>query len=598
MDEQMLLCTLLPFKNFEYLPDEATFLESSDIHIVWRTNEIRICSPDSRLFSVSIPSCTWHLLLMFKFCKLFVIFYQGQPAGIRVYTTLSIHQNYVEKSLCDTQFLSFETCLAKVLYSTVFTIEKPHPKKKKLYQDLSLRTFEIDPSAPVSEDLIWCFIDMTFKPKNEKHVSKTASVRPSYLVANCTEHWRETLLDTVKKFGQTILIITDEPSAWPNTVPFTEQPLQDIKNYIFTITSEDLKEQYILYIELMENVSKVCTKLYGSSSAHQSKRILLHNLVPKLVNFSIPVHMHLFTTVVLDNAECLRYTNTLPNACSKNWVNVFYDNDNSKPMHLKPSQLSKLTSLSNEYLPLLQSSDFLTCLSVPKQLLRKYRVYGHLVRNGPIEDRIEKLFPMGCPIKPVEAIQRFSGKPMPGTFAAELLTSHFQRLGSSLGEYSSSGQTHFINKEFVNEALNGSKSCCICFDDLCSEFHFAVCGHIYCKECSTNYFKMDWSQNKPKDCAMCRVKLLLGDLFFVEDIVQFKPLLSTKETCIVAFKNSMRSKNLSEWEENNYTTKNTIASNINVLSVKNILSREPHNLHVFYTNEEANLFFQLKNNFC
>lgn len=622
MEEQILLCTLLPFRPIELL-DYGPYIESPNpIQIIWRTNELRFVDIESRSLVLGMQDfadTSWTHLLGLPYCKLNVIYnVLRKPVGIRLYLLKEIILDcYRENAMCGTNFMAFEFSLAECLKNGFYTIEPKQTSKKKVIHDWLVKPIDLTLVAIV-DTLHWCFVDLCFKT-SEPRPPKTFYMKPTVLVSTMTNHWREILLDQLSKYNSNMLIITRSPELWPsyckmiqaNGLEFSQnENIRSIEEKnIYMASPALLNRNFEKRLELLDLVSSLSTNIYVNRKPHQIHRLLVDNLAKKFPSFKMPVDFHTFSAVLLDDFNTLDIIDILPQSMTKRWINIAYDKTHTKPRQLSYKQLKysiRLETplhLSAVYLPLLygRTDSFLSTIEVPKNILRRYRIFGHLVRNAPIEDRIKKLFPNGCPLNMEDSIQRFSAKPMPKKIAADLITRHFQTLGSSLGEYSLplGAPITPISADYVNKAMKTTpRECAICFEALTDSFRFSICGHVYCKDCTSVYFKPEWSLGKTKECCMCRLNLLTADVFSIEAISddEYSSVLGSKAQSIQNFLGSTKGR-CSYWPNIN-DSKTIIVDSVKTCFPELIVKHPgPLNLHVFYLSEESDVFLNLQSNF-
>ena len=621
--EQMLLCTLLPFVKYCDTLGSDVFTESTAIQIVWRTNEVRVSGPESKSFIYAMSEfidTSWMHLVGSQFCKLNVLFSGEEAIGIRLYLLgPQIDACFKESELCSTQFMAFEFSLSDCLKRAYFYLESATNKKKSFllhHTDFSPKTLSVSSLISITDEVQWCFKDFTFKMGPTEDVEKnhitTLNFDSIVLAANATNHWRCTLLEQTKQYAvgeNKLLIITDDPTKWPcNIVQVSENGHTLNANGIFIASSETILSNFRKQIELLDMVKVISANIFISRSESQIRRILVTNLAKKLPLFNLPLHFHKYSAIILDNFSDLQHVDLLPRNLTNRWIKVIHENDCTRPTHLSHDQLKLALNIESKVLlPLVwaPTSSTLISIKIPKQILRRFRIIGHPIRDGIVEERIARAFPNGCPLKNEDAIQRFSGTSMPGTLAAEYLTRHFQRLGSSVGEYSlpmTNAGVSVINKEFVNKSLNSEKKeCCICYESLADEFNFTVCGHLYCGECSKTYFQSEFAQNKTKECAICRVNLMIADVFRIKSFsseAPFVSVLGSKAHSIQTFTKCMRNKNVAYWSQEGDSAKNIIVDNVYSCTVNSILKKNgPLNLHIFYTKDEYAAYQLLQKNF-
>jgi len=310
-----------------------------------------------------------------------------------------------------------------------------------------------------------------------------------------------------------------------------------------------------------------------------------------------------------DDVELVDIASFMPmsNRCLK----IVRDNVNTRPKVLSATQASKLMDLHASYMPHFINSLDIVCVPIPNSVLRKFRVLCHVTKNGPIEERIQRTFSSKyCPIPMSDAIQRFSGRPVPTEVGLTMIKKHYSRVIVSLGSFlSPSENSQGLSEEFaITSYQKEAKSCSICFDALDKTFSFSICGHVYCNDCCRQQFSEEWSANKTKECAACRTPLLMGDIIHCDTFTKktpFVPALASKETLIKSFVSGLRN----QYEVYSDTErisvdwpKHVLVTDINALRASDIVKKyamAPHtvNLQVFITANETSQYLQFEQSF-
>ena len=148
-----------------------------------------------------------------------------------------------------------------------------------------------------------------------------------------------------------------------------------------------------------------------------------------------------------------------------------------------------------------------------------------------------------------DTLRRFSGKTVTRIDAEALAKAHFDRVTISLGSFIGLDESNVLSMPYSLRAFSDAiNSCMICFEAVGPKYSISICGHTFCKDCSKMHFSSEWLLLKPKDCAACRVPLLSGDVFFIDEDSKLVPTISSKQLSIDNFFKSMRTlTNVSTW---------------------------------------------------
>ena len=620
MQEQIqYLATIFPFAGYriENFCD-GPITEIHNVQISWRSSEVRIINSEVKVYSYNIAhfvGTSWIHLIGQPYCKIVALFSitDEEPFAFRIYLVKNL---FLQSIITKQVFMAFEYSLAECLKELSYMTENLTKAKKKQF-DLSAKTFEIEKSLYINDSIYWNFNDLIFDTfKQEK---KIITIDPVYLVSNTTDHWRQSVVDQLNhKFPNgLLLLVTENPQAWlslNSVLPFEIMNPYGVRQSfqigIVLATKNLIKENQEHAKHLLDLLTEISKCIYLNRNEAQIKKILNFNLVPKFPSFTRPLDTIKFSANVLDNV----WEPEIKKLYS-NWVILAYDEHSTRPSKLNASQINSLTLEAPFLWP--HHSNFVSSIGVPKTILRKFRIYGHHIKHSLTEKLIYKLFPFGCPLPANQAIQRFSGDPVPLNIARDLLVNHFSRLSSTLGEYSlpMSSDISIVKFSFVDSSLKDTqKACSICLDSLEKQFSFAICGHIYCNECSTKFFKDEFAQQKHKECAMCRTTLLSADVLNIDDEKPYVPALTSKQNAIQSFLKATKIANVKLWKDFSFggpsvnnveeinNAKCLIVEKPFECSARAILDlfSETQNiitLNVFYTNDEKKYFFNLKSSF-
>ena len=649
-NEQMYLCTLTPFKtsfDFEGSVEAA-------VAINWRYNEVKFTGPggSSSIGMTSMRSSSWLNLCGNPFCKITAVLRQTDlvPLGIRIFLQKEpivnvIGQKAVGLSEAHIQFHTFEAHLETVLGGS-YVIETI-ASKKKTFDPVERFKVDVPVGLKLADGLFWSFRDLTFT-REQPEAFVIDRIRPTALVSDCTDEWRDQVLSLVSKKKTVVssdlvqlhhvsLVVTMEPHKWRSTAgPYLEfmsrgLPICDLEQAsVVTITPTNLQLGIANAYNLIESIEYAMKSTTGQ--AHRTKtqvrRVITENLIPKLPSFVVPVSMIQFGSIVFDDIEQMGHISSylLDNQALR-FLQVV-KTSLTKPKALTRDQLVKCYTCHAPFVvPHLEAvleTSILT-VPVPKSTLRKVRILGHPVKNGPIEDRISKMFSQRySPVSLADNLQRFSGRLMPKDVAEGLIQRHFQRTTVSLGTFveASSAQDTPISSAFVErQLLQDTTTCCVCFESLgagsatgsatgsaSGPTTFTICGHSYCKDCTRQHFLTEWNSGRSKECGQCRHLLSVGDTFLLGPFSAEKPYVPTVTAMSSAMNNFLSSCRVQPklWSPNTLyepSVKTLISNDVSKIDAKALLqtfSRSPQQnvtLHVFYTSDETTDFQRLQNAF-
>lgn len=639
-NEQMYLCTLLPFEDED---DFESCLESS-IQTNWRNNEIKFVSALGTyvLPIANMRTSEWLNLCSAPYCKLVALLRASDfaPLGVRVILNRELivtaydSLNELRPDEKD-QFFNFEASL-HTCCGTTYYLENLDKKRRSLaWDNQNRKNVDIQMSLKLSENVFWSFITNAFTRECPDNLFLN-EIRPTALVSNCTETWRAHILERAQivKTSKTqipssesivahgiTLVVTDDVDKWPQALQYDKRGLQmcDIE-YANTncqcllITPSCLQSNIHSLYNLYETVEYSMKSASGLSrrTKSQVKRTIVESLVKKFPTFVVPATLIQYGCIVIDDFEKNAFIkDILGPLASLRWIQV------CKSTVTKPKKLTfyqqALCYPGHGYAKAhiqraIESSVLI--VQVPKSILRKIRIIGHLVKNGPIEERIARMFVKSvCPVGAKDSLQRFSGKAMPKEFAKGLIERHFGRATISLATFAEPIKPNEseISRKFVMESLDLHKTCAVCFDaidDTTQVYTFTICGHVYCKECVKQLFHSEWNQCKSKECGQCRHLLSLGDAFAIQpDDKPFVEATSSMQAAMSNFLTGLRTSTQAYDASVDYdiNVKNVVTNQIWKLQATDLLQKfsghHSVSVHVFYTPEETGQFVELQNSF-
>ena len=108
------------------------------------------------------------------------------------------------------------------------------------------------------------------------------------------------------------------------------------------------------------------------------------------------------------------------------------------------------------------------------------------------------------------------------------------------------------------------------------------------------HFNNEWLLLRPKECPSCRIPILLGDSFFIDENPKGLLTVSAKQLAIDNFLGTMRSlSNVAIWPQvNNNFVKHIVITDVSQCRPIDLIkeySDRPNNfsVHVFYSAEQA-----------
>lgn len=637
--KQMLLCTICPFSE-QYF--STVFLEAS-INVNFRSRELKFTNAlgTSTSWDISkLRSTEWLGLIGAPYCKLVALMdtISLEPMAIRIYILKEKMMEELADGLCGSNVLSFETILGNTILESSYFIE-PEKKRRQVSSDLSIKTLGATATVKICDDLFWSFNDLVFV-REAGEIIKIDS-KPVALVSDVVDQWKPEILNHMKALAPMYrrakttrsasqassdglicasglsLIVTKHVASWTSCATsenfaVIEATNTGISNHfcsmndaVVIVSPEVLLANIASYQDLMDTLEVALNNTIFTISPRgpQVKRFFTEKLCLKFKNIDVPLNIIQFGSIIIDDIddpETLDSMNLLEARQAPRWLQIIRDPMNTKPKGLTRDQASLALwghKKPNNLLPMFLNLIDLTTIGIPKSVLRKFKVFGHLIKNGPVEERISKVFQTRyCPLPLNDSIQRFSGRPVTPAIARDLMLRHQERLATSLGGFlDTANEVTTISSDFANSSLYGPKSCAICFDGLESQFSISICGHVYCKVCCDHQFGLEWSQNKAKDCASCRAPLVYGDVLHVDPTLKdFSPALPSKESCVANFLAGLKGAPVA------YLTcladkkpKHLIITDVGSVSVSEIIQKyrdQSLNIQIFYNQIETSAY--------
>ena len=599
------LCTLLPFDAERLSGSEV----QANVQVNYRTQEIKFTFDSGISTSINVHHCNYAFtsLLGLPFCKLVALMDDSVPVAIRIYLQKdAISQDHEISKWCSTDFMSFESLLADVIRNTAYLIE-PQPRKKSAHACVNL---DVIMSVQVAEGLHYSIVDKTFMRQAQQSFSVV--FRHTLVVCTITDHWITDIVHQIFKKRGPKLIVTKHSDKWQRVLQDLDKPFMHLRSVglpanVFLLAPDmvvvadpvDIAANEQSEIKMCEMIRTAFDILNEEErSVHQIQRFVDHHLATKLPTFDLPLQHFTFSTVVLDDMDCseIQAADVISAFDDASVLQVFWS-DRPKPEGLSLLQKSVALRRKSESIihRLSGLMDFHTqIVPISKKILRKFKVMGHLVRNGPTEIRIAKTF--GESLVPVtNAIERFSGLSRTRASCSKSIRHHFDRLQISFAAFVSKSSATPINTNFVLDALEREPSCSICFDAL-EQFYFTICGHVYCSECYKFHFQVAFSGNASKDCASCRCPLVFGDIFNVDCEAKNVAATTMREQQVNSFLGSLRSADSAVvWPAKSSAAKHIVIKDLTLDITHNLLrdywQRDMSiNVHVFYSAEEEGLF--------
>jgi hypothetical protein len=655
-------------QNFEETVECSVSLSPRfrEIRFVSASGTTKIMSLDP---SQATTEASWTLLLEFPYCKLTALMVHStsasnvislEPVAIRIALVKErIKTSFDASSFCDNNFLSFERLLQTILLHVPYLIDaEGSPKRRKSIWDLNPKTIEIRSLMPIMDHISYSFEDLLFVSSEQVTTPVKLQVRPTILVSGASNSWQEVVLSQASNvlgllstkrqrttdtdpFSElllahnSILIVTTQIAIWASVCEgldltyciahergvFTRQlPTTTVILANPKVLSANLLQESILLDTINEATAIV--SIARRLPSLQAKRLLTKTFAKAYTNFTVPLQLIQFGLCILDDIEALHSesvldANVLSDKHAMRWIQICVDKKTTKPssMNAKLTPLVIRSELTHQSVPFWTYphitsalSNIINVIPMSKTILKRYKVFGHIIKYGPIEERISKVFASKyCPISNADAIERFSGAPMPLSSVRRLIETHFQRLLVSLGQFlmPPAQEQSALSLTYLRTELDSAepKKCLICFSPVDELYCMTICGHVYCGECSRYHFMNEWNNFKAKECASCRCPCVQGDVFHVaknED--SYKIPEATKDASISQFLSGFRTmNNVVHWSAQtrfDQSVKHLIVKEIvNVEAVdiiKSLASQTSSstNIHVFYLPNEYPWFYR------
>ena len=637
MINKVLLCTLLPFGG-ERLEDG---LLESPFSINTRMSYMKF----SVMLSGHMTSFLCPLRGHYEFLKLYgfqkyirivgLLKVEGEsvrPKGLRLFLDKEALRLAAAANLCGLEFMDFESALSETLKTTAFVVEKRK-------QRIDSGKIEVSDSCEIFEGLYWSFKLMEFATQVE--ALKTLEMRPTSLVFDATNHWQEILLSQVHSTlrrskplvvfegllsSNATLIITHDQESWASTCENLEIPVHKITENgissnlltssanaqpILICSPQMLQQNFAASIHIRETIKNLMAHVTESPrSDSQIRRFIVDNMCKKMPEFVVPLEYIQVATVLIDDIEKLTDSlNQIPPKLGLRFHQIVRDSVNTKPQGLSRSQMQ--LCIPNLDLNILGAVSYLIdaathIIPAPKSLLKKFKIFPHLVKKSAVEERLDKIFSQRrSPLPVEETIKRFSGKTCTLEDAKELALKHFDRLSVSLGAYVTVGEVDTISAAYGLRAYTLDRpQCMVCFEGVGHKYSISICGHIYCKDCCKMHFNSEWLLLRSKECPACRVPLLLGDVFFIDQDAKPAASISSKQLAIDNFFKSMRTlSNVSTWPnvEDKYT-KHIVITDISNCRPIDLLKTyadraNSFSVHIFCDQEQNTELLKFANSF-
>lgn len=639
MQEQMYLCTVLPGHKKDTPVVLGRTVEATAVH-VWRNSEARVVFTAGTI-SVSIPTHSlpnnhWTFLLISPLFRITCLFESlannrlsaSGPVALRVHVVRDIFDAQLSRGLCSAEFVEWEARLNNVLSTTMYTVESTADKRKRPTWDVPRVGLDVGASTAFGPDHKFDWNALLFSSTRAPSVTREFPMslyvsditpRADYLIAACASprrgRTRAGLLDTVAA-PQGLLVVSAHCDMW---VAAAQKASMTVFTEALELSRQDMESESFCVVV---HPDSIITTLYslvdlddlmGDALLHRSvpfktlgRRMFVNAVATKFPNVRTPIPLIQFGCAILDDLG--RDTGSVKQlVVSDKLVHVIVDHERMRVEWPSMKDLAMVygAELPHWALPLLHrdGQDLIHVLPTPKSVKKHVKLVGHPVRASTAEDRVSAMFrhrPVPVPI--ADALQRFSARPLPLTVMRELVLRSFQTWSSTLGEFLKSDRegVHQLSEHFVKSVLEqlGSDACGICFDTKAEAM--ALCGHVYCKDCARQHFGSAWADNQIQSCAMCRVALTSGDLFFVQpDGEAFEPVKTSKVSALDGFLCGLRNKALMQvWCEGGDVrpeTRTLVITNIKdvlAIDVMKALKDCPHavQVHIFHTPEETSAF--------
>jgi len=538
-----------------------------------------------------------------------------RPRALRLFLDTNALKEAQSSNLCSLDFMDFESALADTLRSTKYTIERK--SKESIYE-----------TAEIFDNLFWSFKSMDFVTVRGALID--FELRPSTLVFDGTKHWQETLMTQLhaqkRPNGRpkpafvsesflcttSTLIVSRDIQEWTDTcrkmgldyhevqpegIPVTVLGQSGNGSTVLLCHPSTIEHHLIGAMALRTTIKNLVLQITEAKrSENQIRRFIVDNLARKIPSFVVPLEYIQVAVVIIDDLASMQLGRSGPlSRIGLKFQQVFKDPWNTKPKGLSYEQLKACTDID---LSILGSAVDATVniIGAPKNVLKRFKIFPHLVKKNAIEERVDKIFVgLRAPLPPSELIQRFSGKAVTQSMAQELARNHFKVLQTSFGSFVLQQADDLSSTYTTNVLETADHKCVICYDDVknVAKFSITICGHVFCKDCCKLHFNSEWLLLKPKECPACRVPLLSGDAFFIEDDPKIVPTASSKQMALDNFYASMRTTaNTVIWPESSENfIKHIVIQDLSLCSPVDLIKRyvASHNVsvHIFYTADQA-----------
>jgi len=574
------LCIAMPFEE-EHSVQPQDLIEAQ-IQMNWRTYSLKFVEQTfgvvhHHALDVS-QNTTWLALLNNKYCSVQALFKWKNssvgplllaPIGIRI--ILNIVDILSDYTAFTTEFMEFESDLARVLYVTPYILERKNSKRS--HAGDCTKVYDVKDCVKIHESgFFYSFKDLCFSKHNfSTNTIHDLPIHPTYMVSTCYPSWRSSVLDNIGLLQErrpkhssskdafkngsvcldathAVLIVTNNIDKWAETCAHWNLPAkhfaeslvsvsEDLTNLkVILTTVKDLQDSFQESMDLEDTVNQClsdATEIMRSRSPVQIRRYIIEVLCKKYSKFRVAWHYIQFGSVVLDDCETLLddLGSMFDALCTSRKIHIFQD-ASTKPLGLTHQQVHTLfptRSLKTE-IPLISDilhAEQFQSIAMPKNLLKKFKLVSHQLKISATEERIDLFFKSKyCPIEKFDALQRFSNKKITLDCLYSLIEAHFTRMQISLGCFLEpaveTGPLHTLQKQYLMDScMSLEKQCCICLEKLQLSWCISVCGHLYCEDCKRHNFVDQWSVGKSKACSQCRCPIILGDMFDVSTDPQF-----------------------------------------------------------------------------
>lgn len=176
-------------------------------------------------------------------------------------------------------------------------------------------------------------------------------------------------------------------------------------------------------------------------------------------------------------------------------------------------------------------SQYLTCMDVPKSVLKTIKLRVEVVKPTLAEVRLSALG-LACT---ESLLERMSPVVYGSLQMKKILMGIYDTQPISMARRLKADAAFTASIEYVVSQLTAS-TCCVCFEEDKTEKTMSLCGHTFCKDCSIVVFAEPVRNPKSiVSCPYCRSELACGDFFSVndkEDAVTIKRSKSFPAKCI------------------------------------------------------------------